>query len=576
MQIITQLVLALALIYSTPVLTQPIFENCSNKQQQAAEAKKLVKLLSKWNHAYYQQGVSLVNDAVYDQTLERFTQLQSCFPEIKLASINTKQTNTLKHPLVQTGLNKVHAHQEIEHWLKKRADKQLWIQPKADGVAVSLVYINGKLTQAISRGNGEEGQNWTTKVQSLPNIPQQISTGLPQVILQGELVWRLENHIQAKQDSQGARSKISGFMQRQQTNTEEAKQVEMYVWDWPNSGLAMPAQLEQLNRWGFARSQGLTQAVKSLNDIKYWQNQWYQQPLFMATDGVVIRQQDRPDVKHWQAEPPSWAIAWKHPAQQAVTHVKEVSYTVGRTGRITPILELEPITLDQNTIQRASLGGLKNLKKLDVQAGDLVTIQLAGLTIPQLEEVLARTQPRIKPNNPPEATFDYFSCLEALAIKTSLYPHACQQQFIARLSWLSSKKGLNMQGVGESTWQLLLEEGLLTDLTNWLNLSQEQLEKVSGLGEKRSRLLMRNFRLAASKPLTLWLSALGMPPAGNADLFNGNEKANWQTLANRSLEEWQARNGVGAKRAKDLQTFFKHPEIQKQASFLAEKGVKGF
>lgn len=576
MRLIAQLALVLLVVYSSVS-----FANCQKNPQLKIEAQALAKHLTAWNEAYYQQGVSLVSDAIYDQTLERFTQLQPCFPDIQLPSITGKPSSSLNHPLVQTGLNKVHTSKEIEYWLAQRTDKQLWVQPKADGVAVSLVYINGKLTQAISRGNGQEGQDWTNKVNNLPNIPQQINTDLPQVILQGELVWRLENHIQAKQDSQGARSLISGFMNRKpnsldQKNLEEAKLVEIYVWDWPNSGLAMPAQLEQLKLWGFTRSQGLTQPVKSLNDVKYWQNQWYQQPLFMATDGVVIRQQERPDAQHWLAKPPSWAIGWKHPAQQAVTHVKEITYTVGRTGRITPILEFEPTILDQNTIQRASLGGLKNLKMLDVQAGDLVIIQLAGLTIPQLKEVMVRNEPRVKSNHPPEEVFHSLSCIQASDIKNSPHPRGCQQQYLARLAWLSSKQGLNMQGIGESTWQLLLEEGLLTDLTNWLNLTQEQLEKLPGLGEKRSRLLARNFKLATSQPFTTWLIALGMPPAGSEDLFNNEEKANWQTLTNRSLDEWQTRSGVGIKRAKDLQAFFNHPETQKQASFLAKLDVGAF
>lgn len=576
MRIILTLVLALFVTYS------PLsFANCQpnqqqTNQQQLAETQALAKRLNEWNDAYYQQGISLVSDAIYDQTLQRFTQRQLCFPDIQLPSITGKPTSSIQHPIVQTGLNKVHSRQAVEHWLTERADQPLWIQPKADGVAVSLVYVNGKLTQAISRGDGLIGQDWTGKVQSFPNIPQQIRTDLTQVIIQGELVWRLENHIQAKQNSQGARSKVAGFMQRQQTNTEEVQQVEIYVWDWPNSGLSMQAQVEQLTNWGFSHSQGLTQPVKNLDEVKYWQNQWYTQPLFMATDGVVIRQQQRPNAQHWQAKPPSWAIAWKHPAQQAVTHVSKIIYTVGRTGRITTLLALEPFELDKKIISRASLGGLKNLKKLDVQAGDLVAIQLAGLTIPQLQDVLIRTQPRTAATHPPEDAFHYFSCLQAKTIKLSPYPKGCEQQFIARLSWLSSNQALNMQGVGESTWQLLLEEGLLKDLTNWLDFTQEALEKVTGLGEKRSRLLILNFKTAISQPFTTWLIALGMPPIGSGALFSVEEPPNWQTLANRSLAAWQQRNGIGTKRAKDLQAFFNHPVMQQQAKFLAEQGVKGF
>jgi len=550
--------------------------NCQPSQQAYFEAKELVQLLSQWNYAYYKQGISLVTDAVYDQTLKHLLHLQRCFPELQPPTFINNKSLKLKHPLAQTGLNKVYSGQAVENWLAARANQVLWVQPKADGVAISLVYRNGKLTQAISRGNGEQGQDWTTKVLNLPNIPQQINTNLPQVVLQGELVWRLENHIQAKQGSQNARSLIAGFMQRRQTNAKEAKQVEVYIWDWPNSNLSMQAQLKQLVGWGFVRSQGLTQPVSRFEDVKYWQNQWYNKPFFMATDGVVIRQQKRPKPENWQAHPPDWAIAWKHPAQQAVTHVKNIVYTVGRTGRITPLLELQPIELDQRTISRTSLNSLKKLKETDIQTGDLVSIQLSGSTIPQLDEVLIRNQPREKKKPLPEDAFHNLSCIQVGDIKDSPYPAGCKQQFIARLSWLSSEQGLNMQGVGESTWQLLLNEGLLKDLTNWLNLTPGQLEALPGIGVKRSRLLALSFRQARQQPMEKWLRALGMPPAGTDRLFESQEVKHWQTLVERSIEKWQELDGVGPKRAKDLKNFFNHPGIQQQAMFLAKLGVKGF
>src|SRR5690554_1955909 len=300
----------LILSYSTSSLSE-----CTTNPQEHLEAKELMQLLNQWNLAYYEQGISLVTDAVYDQSLQRFFHLQVCYPELNLAALSTQATQQVKHPFAHTGLNKLPTSKAVQQWINERSNQTLWVQPKADGVAVSLVYTNGKLSQAISRGKNGVGQDWTAKVRNLPNVPQQINTHLTQVVLQGELVWRLTNHIQAKQTSQGARSQIAGFMQRQQTDAEEAKKVEVYIWDWPNSGLNMQAQLNQLTRWGFIRSQGLTQPVKNLDEVKHWQNHWYTQPLFMATDGVVNRQQERPLPETWQEQPPSWAIAWKHPAQ---------------------------------------------------------------------------------------------------------------------------------------------------------------------------------------------------------------------------------------------------------------------
>lgn len=575
---------------TNPALTQPSSENfCSNPASEQpqpfslAATQELAAQLDKWNQAYYHQGLALVSDAVYDHSWQLFQQLQTCWPQVQVKPISYPHNSRWQHPYALTGLHKATSKEEVHQWLTQqlttKPNSTLWVQPKADGVAVSLLYLQGQLVQALSRGDGSSGLDWTAQVSQLPRVPQflgaDINPAPEKVVLHGELIWRLEGHVQAHQPDHQARSRLAGLMQRHQLTPAEAAQIEVFVWDWPNSGLAMPEQLAQLKTWGWPSSQELTHAVSSLEEVEQWLDYWHQQPLFMATDGLVLRQEHRPDPASWLAQPPTWALAWKYPAQQAVTRVTQLTFTLGRTGRITPILEVVPVNLAGKTLRRASLGGLNNLRRLQVQPGDWISLQLSGSSIPHLAAVLTRQQPRQPIQIPPEAAFHHLSCLEVSDFASSPYALGCQQQFLARMQWLGSRQGLNLHGIGPATWRTLLEQGLLTDLTSWLSLNTAQLE-TAGLSKKSSRLISLSSRAALHRPFNTWLQALGMPPIDTEQLTANLQPLNWAQLAQLQPEQWQEFNGVGAQRAQDLWAFFNHPNLQRQAQILASLGVAGF
>ena len=464
------------------------------------------------------------------------------------------------HPIAHTGVNKLADDKAVKAWLKGRTG--LWIQPKVDGVAVTLVYSRGSLAKAISRGDGVNGQDWTAQAQLIKAIPQQLPWP-DDAVLQGELYERLSEHVQASAGSVNARSKVAGLLARKTLSLAQAETIGLFVWDWPDGPATMSERLAGLNAMGFADSTRYTLALESYAQAAQWREHWYRTPMPFATDGVIMRQGERPSSERWQAKAPYWIAAWKHPYAQALAEVRKVSFTIGRSGRITPILELTPIRLDDRTVSRISTGSLQRWQTLDIRPGDQVAISLAGLTIPRLDGVITRSVERAEVNVPQASDFHELSCWQPTP--------GCESQFRARLTWLSGKKGLALSGVGPGTWDRLIESGKINGLVDWMTLDQAELVNIPGLAERSSAKLFASLQTARQKPFQTWLKAIGMPPAGSARL-----DADWDQLASRSTEQWQAEPGVGPGRAAKLVAFFNDPQVQALSQQLRVSGISGF
>lgn len=527
----------------------------------STELSALARQIAQWDDAYHNQGRSLVADELYDQARERLQHWHACFPASAavLADPLTGATRQLSHPVPQTGLRKLND-AAIAEWIANR--DALWMQPKVDGVAVTLVYRSGQLAQAISRGDGRQGQDWTARARQLPAIPARLPEPRD-AVLQGELYWRLDGHVQARAGGAGARGKVAGLMARQALNEQEAAAVGLFVWDWPDGPADMRERLDGLARLGFADSLNYSQTIASAADARRWRQQWHSQPLPFASDGVVLRQGQRPPGQRWQAEAPHWAVAWKYPAHQALAVVQAVDFNIGRSGRITPILRLQPVDLDERRISRVALGSVQGWQRLDVRPGDQVAIALAGLTIPRLEHVIWRSPERTAVQVPNPAAYHRLSCWRLSA--------ACRQQFQARLSWLSGRQGLALPGIGPGTWSHLIERGQVVSLLDWLTLDAEQLRGQPGIGQRRAAQLQQAISLARQRPLHQWLRALGAPSGATADAA-----ATWADLLARSRADWQRLNGVGRVRAEGLWAFFQHPEVRQLGVQLQQAGVAAF
>lgn len=515
-----------------------------------------------WDDSYHRQGISLIADELYDQSRQRLEFWRSCFAKPFSAADSPLKTarGQVRHPVAHTGVNKLNDENAVRDWLKGRQD--LWIQPKVDGVAVTLVYEHGELVQAISRGDGEQGQDWTQHARQIPAIPAHLPWQ-ETLVLQGELYLRLQAHVQAKAGSVNARSKVAGMLARHELPAQEAGQIGLFIWDWPAGPASMAERLTGLNALGFTDSAQYSQPLEGFAQAQRWREHWYRNPLPFATDGVIIRQGQRPPVQRWQAKAPYWIAAWKHPYSQALADVRKVNFNIGRSGRITPVLELDPVRLDDRQVSRISVGSLQRWQELDIRPGDQIAVSLAGLTIPRLDGVVSRSVVRTEVQVPQAENFHALSCWQPAP--------GCEGQFRARLAWLSGKKGLSLAGVGPGTWDKLIDAGKINGLLDWLTLDQEQLANIPGLGERSSAKLIDSLHRARTQPFDSWLKAIGLPPAGNARL--GEQ---WQDLARRDVQQWQAEPGVGPGRASQLVAFFEHPQVQALSEQLRAQGISGF
>ena len=531
-----------------------------------AKAEKEIASLSaqikRWDEAYWKQGVSDVNDDVYDQLNARLTQWQRCFgsepSEEKLLAL----TGSVKHPVAHTGVHKAASKEELRQWMRTR--RNLWMQPKVDGVAVTLVYRDGKLTQAISRGDGLKGEDWTGKVRLIPSVPQKLTGTLANSVLQGELFWMHDNHIQSQMGGMNARAKVAGAMMRQKDNALLSK-IGVFIWDWPDGPKDMKTSLAELSKAGFTQSARYTLPAESVDAVEKQRAAWHVTALPFATDGIVVRSEDEPAGESWLPGEGSWVLAWKYSPVSQLAEVKSIQFSVGRTGKVSVVAGLEPVRLDDKQVRRVSLGSVGRWQRLDIAQGDQVLISLAGQGIPRLDKVVWRGTDRQKPQ-PPASRYHSLSCFYASP--------DCMEQFFARLTWLSSKQGLDIEGLGEFGWRTLWQAHHFEHIFSWLLLTQAQLQATPGFSAARGLALWHRFNQVREQPFIRWISAMGAP-LSKATL-NAIDGRSWQVMSQRSSADWQTLPGTGEEKARQITSWMHAPQVDELAKWLAEQHINGF
>lgn len=535
-------------------------EDCPEEARPQVTA--LTEQIKQWDDRYHRLGQSAVSDELYDQARIRLAHWRNCFPQYTQAPDTplASSRGTHPHPVAHTGLEKLLDEQAVNDWLRTRQD--LWIQPKVDGVAVTLVYRQGQLSQLISRGDGQLGQDWSDAARKIPGIVQQLPEPID-LVLQGELYWRLDDHVQSTDGGLNARSKMAGLMNRRQLSDIDAAAIGLFVWAWPDGPTDFTERLATLARWGFPDSRRYSQPIQTLTEAAHWRRYWYNHALPFASDGVVLHQAMHPPAKRWQTSAPYWAVAWKYPVARALALVRTVQFKIGRTGRVTPVLELEPVQLDDRQISRVSVGSLKRWQALDIRPGDQVSISLAGQVIPRLDQVILRNEMRVPVQAPDARAFHPLSCWQ-------LDP-GCEEQLLARLTWLSGSQGLSLPHIGRETWNRLIQAGLIAGILDWLTLDEAELANIEGFGDRSRARLLESIQSARQRPFAQWLKALGVPPSARTDLDGG-----WQTLAARDTQAWLTTDGIGPGRAAQLSAFFRDPQVQALAETLRVAGIDGF
>lgn len=498
------------------------------------ELTALATQLSNWDRAYYQQGISEVEDEHYDAMEKKFHAWQRCFnPQSAIRQPELHTAGKALHPVAHTGVKKLADQQAVAHWM---AGKQgLWVQPKVDGVAITLHYQHGILVKMISRGDGLHGEDWTDKAKQIPSIPQHIPFENGVVNLQGELFLKMNAHQQSLSGGMNARNRVAGAMRRKDVS-DTLKKLGVFIWAWPDGPEEMTERLALLRHAGFDLVAEWSKPVRTADDVADWRERWFHQPLPFVTDGVVVHSTPVAGV-HWQPGENSWSVAWKYSPLKVSTEVRSVEFPVGRTGKISAVLNLVPVQLDDKRVSRVSIGSLKRWLAADVLPGDQVTVSLAGQGIPKLDEVVWRVTERHLPAMPDTEKFNAYSCFT--------YTPQCREQFLARLVWLSSAEVLSMTGVSQSSWQHLMQAGKLTHLFSWLSLPDEQPGEIPGMTTARINQLYHQFSLSQQQPFKRWVKALGVPVPKSA--LHAMKDDSWQTLLERSQQSWMELPGIGKK-----------------------------
>ncbi|MCO7793388.1 NAD-dependent DNA ligase LigB [Escherichia coli] len=526
------------------------------------EISRLQQQIKQWDDDYWKEGKSEVEDGVYDQLSARLTQWQRCFGSEPRDVMMPPLNGAVMHPVAHTGVRKMVDKNALSLWMRERSD--LWVQPKVDGVAVILVYRDGKLNKAISRGNGLKGEDWTQKVSLISAVPQTVSGPLANSTLQGEIFLQREGHIQQQMGGINARAKVAGLMMRQD-DSDTLNSLGVFVWAWPDGPQLMSDRLKELATAGFTLTQTYTRAVKNADEVARVRNEWWKAELPFVTDGVVVRAAKEPESRHWLPGQAEWLVAWKYQPVAQVAEVKAIQFAVGKSGKISVVASLAPVMLDDKKVQRVNIGSVRRWQEWDIAPGDQILVSLAGQGIPRIDDVVWRGAERTKPT-PPENRFNSLTCYFASDV--------CQEQFISRLVWLGSKQVLGLDGIGEAGWRALHQTHRFEHIFSWLLLTPEQLQNTPGIAKSKSAQLWHQFNLARKQPFTRWVMAMGIPLTRAA--LNASDERSWSQLLFSTEQFWQQLPGTGSGRARQVIEWKENAQIKKLGSWLAAQQITGF
>lgn len=526
------------------------------------EISRLQQQIKQWDDDYWKEGKSEVEDGVYDQLSARLTQWQRCFGNETRDVMMPPLNGAVIHPVAHTGVRKMADKIALSLWMRERSD--LWVQPKVDGVAVTLVYRDGKLNKAISRGNGLKGEDWTQKVRLISAVPQTVSGPLANSTLQGEIFLKREGHIQQQMGGINARAKVAGLMMRQD-DSDTLNSLGVFVWAWPDGPQLMTDRLKELATAGFTLTQTYTRAVKNADEVARVRNAWWKAKLPFVTDGVIVRAAKEPESRHWLPGQAEWLVAWKYQPVAQVVEVKAIQFAVGKSGKISVVASLASVMLDDKKVQRVNIGSVRRWQEWDIAPGDQILVSLAGQGIPRIDDVVWRGAERTKPT-PPENRFNSLTCYFASDV--------CQEQFISRLVWLGSKQVLGLDGIGEAGWRALHQTHRFEHIFSWLLLTPEQLQNTPGIAKSKSAQLWHQFNLARKQPFTLWVMAMGIPLTRGA--LNASDERSWSQLLLSTEQFWQQLPGTGSGRARQVIEWKENAQIKKLGSWLAAQQITGF
>jgi len=574
----------------------------------ARRVAELREQINHHNYRYYVLDDTEVNDSEYDRLMVELRGLEEEHPSLVTAESPTQRVGAnpadgfeqVQHRLPMLSLGNAFNEEDLQAWYRRikglldDADFNLVCELKIDGLAVSLTYQDGVLVQGATRGNGTVGEDVTQNLRTIRSIPMSlIGEPPPYLEVRGEVYLPIEEfqRLNVEREKLGEplyanpRNTGAGSVRQLDSKVTASRNMRIWVYSLGDIGESeRPSEhsdsLRWLNGMGF-RINPENRVCETLEEVVDYYHSWVEKrhDLPYEIDGVVIKvdpfaYQDSLGVV---GREPRWAIAFKFPAEQAVTRLLDIGINVGRTGSLNPYAILEPVIVSGVTVRQASLHNVEDINRKDIRVGDWVTVERAGDVIPQVVgPILER---RTGQEEVFEMPVDCPVCGTLVVKPESEAMHrcpntSCPAQFFELLKHFVSKGAMDIDGLGEQWCGILIENDLVEDVAGLYRLDKEELLKLDRMGDKLATKIMTNVEASKQRPLHRILFALGIIHVGSeiAELLT-QRYASLNEMAGANLEDLTEIPGIGPKIAESVVDYFAVPHNQQVLKDLADSGV---
>lgn len=575
------------------------------------EKQRILQLrqeLNEHNYKYYVLNQPTIGDQEFDFLMHELQGLEARHPEMadpssptqRVGSDVSKEFRQVAHKYPMLSLANTYSEQDVADFydsVKKGLggeDFEICCEMKYDGLSISLTYVDGRLTQAVTRGDGQQGDDVTANVRTIRSIPLALKDGgWPREFeIRGEILlpWREFERLNAEREAAeeplfaNPRNAASGTLKSLDPKVAASRRLDAYLYYLLGDGIGGDGHYENLMRarsWGFKVSEGMRK-VKTLQEIydfiAYWDTERKHLPV--ATDGIVLKvnslRQQR--ALGYTAKSPRWAIAYKFKAERECTRLNEVTYQVGRTGQVTPVANMQPVQLAGTTVRRATLNNEDFIRSLDLHEGDYVYVEKGGEIIPKIVGVdTSRRQPGARPvafiTRCPECGAELVR-YEGEAAHYCPNDAGCPPQIKGRIEHFISRRAMNIDSLGPETVDDYYRRGLIRNAADLYDIRAEQING-GGSRQKSAQRVIDGIAASRRVPFERVVFALGIRFVGetSARLLARKFKS-IDALANASLQELMDVDGVGEAIAKSVITYFHTPANVETVNRLRAYGLQ--
>lgn len=575
----------------------------------AAQIEALRKELHEHNRRYYVDDAPIISDQVFDEKLAALQALEDANPAYfdpnsptqRVGGAVTKNFKTVVHQHRMYSLDNSYNRQDLLDW-EARMCKNLGVtqldytcELKYDGASISLTYKNGELMQAVTRGDGIQGDEVTQNVKTIPSVPLKISThNVPEnFTIRGEIILPIDgfkemNRVRIEQGEEpymNPRNTASGSLKLQDSSLVAARPLDCFLYQIVADRSLFKTQLDSLAAaasWGFYVPKHYVYAA-TMEEVFDFLDTWEEKrtSLPYEIDGVVIKvnQLAYQEQLGYTAKSPRWAMAYKFKAEAVETQLEEVVYQVGRTGAITPVAQLSPVLLGGTIVKRASLHNADFIKGLDLHFNDTVSVEKGGEIIPKITAV--NTNKRLPNSKRVVYTTVCPECHTALVRNPEEAQHycpnasGCMPQRVGRVAHFISRKAMDIDGLGAETIQLIMQNNLINSYADLYHLTFEDLMPLERIAEKSAQNIIDAIAASTQVPFSRVLFALGIRYVGQTVAKKlAKEFGSIDTIANASIEALEAVDEIGTRIAQSVVAFFSSDENRLTIEQLRHAGVQ--